>query len=68
MYSDVKNRTPPSQAFEGRTDILKKLDDCFSNMFTSVELNVQRRAVLHGMGGAGKTQISLKFAQDAADR
>jgi hypothetical protein len=29
---------------------------------------MQRRFVLYGLGGSGKTQVSLKFAQDNRDR
>jgi Cdc6-like AAA superfamily ATPase len=29
---------------------------------------MQRRFVLYGLGGSGKTQVSLKFAQDNRER
>lgn len=68
MQSDVKHRMFASQSFEGRRDILRKLQDCFTDSITSLELHKQRRFVLYGLGGAGKTQISLKFLEVAANR
>ncbi|KAJ7272349.1 P-loop containing nucleoside triphosphate hydrolase protein [Mycena rebaudengoi] len=52
---------PPSRVFRGRQDILKKMHDYFSE-------NVGKRHVclLHGLGGAGKTQICLKFVDETA--
>jgi hypothetical protein len=52
---------PPSRVFHGRKDILKKMHDYFSE-------NVGKRHVclLHGLGGAGKTQICLKFVDETA--
>ncbi|KAJ7895905.1 hypothetical protein B0H14DRAFT_542649 [Mycena olivaceomarginata] len=47
---------PPSQIFQGRQDILARMDNYFSK-------NIGKRHVyvLHGLGGSGKTQIALKF-------
>ncbi|KAF8217385.1 hypothetical protein K438DRAFT_1701902 [Mycena galopus ATCC 62051] len=47
---------PPSQIFQGRQDILEKMDEYFSK-------DPEQRCtyVLHGLGGSGKTQIALKF-------
>ncbi|KAF8598777.1 TPR-like protein [Ceratobasidium sp. AG-I] len=50
---------PPSRAFTGREDILGQMDHYFSNP-GSLE---RRLFVLHGLGGAGKTQLALKFVQ-----
>ncbi|KAF7368053.1 FabD/lysophospholipase-like protein [Mycena sanguinolenta] len=47
---------PPSRIFQGRQDILNKM----GNFFTS-NTRTQKIYVLHGLGGAGKTQIALKF-------
>ncbi|KAF8143155.1 hypothetical protein K438DRAFT_651797 [Mycena galopus ATCC 62051] len=47
---------PPSQIFQGRQDILEKMDEYFSR-----EPGQRRTYVLHGLGGSGKTQIALKF-------
>ncbi|KAF7345877.1 Nephrocystin-3 [Mycena venus] len=47
---------PPSQIFQGRQDILEKMEEYFSK-------NPGQRHiyVLYGLGGSGKTQIALKF-------
>jgi Cdc6-like AAA superfamily ATPase len=46
------------EAFTGREDILAQMRDCFFN--GSRKRNV---FVLYGLGGAGKTQIALKFVE-----
>ncbi|KAJ7477806.1 hypothetical protein B0H11DRAFT_2029370, partial [Mycena galericulata] len=53
--SEIVNHCPPaSRIFHGRQDILDKMHHFFtSNMGT------QHIYVLHGLGGAGKTQIAL---------
>ena len=58
---------PPSIVFTGREDVLSKMKQYFSSSTTSVHSNQQHIYVLHGMGGAGKTQIALKFIQQNAD-
>ncbi|KAF8594387.1 hypothetical protein BDV93DRAFT_515829 [Ceratobasidium sp. AG-I] len=50
---------PPSRVFTGRQDILDQMDSYFS---TPASLE-RRLFVLHGLGGAGKTQLALKFVQ-----
>ncbi|KAF8597409.1 FabD/lysophospholipase-like protein [Ceratobasidium sp. AG-I] len=55
--SRVGRCPPPSRAFIGREDILNKMDSYFSGT-GSLE---RRLFVLHGLGGAGKTQLALKF-------
>ncbi|KAF8595697.1 FabD lysophospholipase-like protein, partial [Ceratobasidium sp. AG-I] len=50
---------PPSRVFTGRQDILGQMDSYFSKP-ASLE---RRLFVLHGLGGAGKTQLALKFIQ-----
>ncbi|KAH7370755.1 tetratricopeptide repeat domain protein [Rhexocercosporidium sp. MPI-PUGE-AT-0058] len=47
--------------FTGRTDIRRQLSDCL--VFSRQE-EVQQRFLLYGIGGSGKTQICLKFAQE----
>jgi hypothetical protein len=47
---------PPSQIFQGRQDILEKMDEYFSR-----DIGERHIYVLHGLGGSGKTQIGLKF-------
>ncbi|KAJ7735180.1 hypothetical protein B0H16DRAFT_1695692 [Mycena metata] len=46
---------PPSRIFCGREDILDKMHQFFS------DTGIQHIYVLHGLGGAGRTQIALKF-------
>ncbi|KAJ7487349.1 FabD lysophospholipase-like protein [Mycena galericulata] len=47
---------PPSQIFQGRQDILGKMNEYFSR-----DIGERHIYVLHGLGGSGKTQIALKF-------
>ncbi|KAF8594629.1 TPR-like protein, partial [Ceratobasidium sp. AG-I] len=50
---------PPSRVFTGRQNILDQMDSYFSQA-----VSLERRLfVLHGLGGAGKTQLALKFVQ-----
>ena len=58
---------PPSIAFTGREDVPSKMKHYFSPSATSVHSKQQHIYVLYGMGGAGKTQIALKFIQQNAD-
>ncbi|KAJ7615496.1 P-loop containing nucleoside triphosphate hydrolase protein, partial [Roridomyces roridus] len=52
-------RCPPaSQIFQGRQDILDKMQQYFSQ-----EPKKRRIFVLHGLGGTGKTQAALKFLE-----
>ncbi|KAJ7252033.1 hypothetical protein C8J57DRAFT_1723042 [Mycena rebaudengoi] len=50
---------PPSRMFHGRRDILDKLHAYFSK-----DIGRQHVSLLHGLGGAGKTQICLKFLDE----
>lgn len=54
---------PPSRMFTGRQDILDQMDTYFSKS-ASLE---RRLFVLHGLGGAGKTQLALRFIQKHKD-
>ncbi|KAF8599742.1 FabD lysophospholipase-like protein, partial [Ceratobasidium sp. AG-I] len=47
---------PPSRAFTGRVDIINHMRAYFST-----DCQTQRLFVLHGLGGAGKTQLALSF-------
>ncbi|KAJ7811658.1 acyl transferase/acyl hydrolase/lysophospholipase [Mycena leptocephala] len=47
---------PPSRIFQGRQDILAKMDEYFSK-----DVGERHIYVLHGLGGSGKTEIALKF-------
>ncbi|KAI4221929.1 MAG: hypothetical protein L6R40_008609 [Gallowayella cf. fulva] len=54
----------PSSVFTGREEICEQLHACCS---PSGKTNIQRqqkRFVIHGLGGSGKTQVCLKFAED----
>ena len=53
---------PPSQIFQGRQDVLAKMDEYFSK-----DIGERHKYVLHGLGGSGKTEIALKFL-DRANR
>ncbi|KAJ7458462.1 hypothetical protein FB451DRAFT_579971 [Mycena latifolia] len=54
---------PPSRIFHGRQRILNKMHEFFEQ-----DLNQQHIFLLHGLGGAGKTQIALKFIQESSSR
>ena len=54
----------PSSVFTGREEIGKRLR---SHCLPSTTLNLQqqqKRFVIYGLGGSGKTQVCLKFAED----
>lgn len=65
---DLKGTVSATPSFEGRNDILHKMRECFDRNTTSLELGRQRRFVLHGLGGTGKTQISYKFIDETRDQ
>ncbi|KAJ7756939.1 hypothetical protein B0H16DRAFT_1457834 [Mycena metata] len=61
--SQIANHCPPpSRIFCGRRDILNKMHHFFSGT------GIQHIYVLHGLGGAGKTQIALKFINKSSSR
>jgi hypothetical protein len=60
----VRSCPSPTSIFTGRKDILLQLHECFTSSPTSVESAKQRRFVLYGIGGGGKTQIALKFVKE----
>ncbi|KAF8177973.1 hypothetical protein K438DRAFT_1284673 [Mycena galopus ATCC 62051] len=51
---------PPSRNFQGRRIILDKMHQFFDQ-----GTNKQHIYVLYGLGGAGKTQIALKFIEES---
>ncbi|KAA6408070.1 MAG: hypothetical protein FRX48_07811 [Lasallia pustulata] len=61
-----KARPRPSPKFTGRKMYLDRLDSFFFTKTSPRHAN--RIFLLHGMGGAGKTQICLKFAEDHQDQ
>jgi hypothetical protein len=54
---------PPSRMFHGRHLVLDEM----RGYFTEVS-GEQRISLLYGLGGAGKTQIALKFIQESSAR
>ncbi|KAJ6547963.1 hypothetical protein DFH09DRAFT_1281707 [Mycena vulgaris] len=54
---------PPSRIFHGRQNILDKM-----HRFFEQDLDKQHIYLLHGLGGAGKTQIGLKFIEEFSAR
>ena len=57
-----------STVFTGRQDILQQLAQYLDPTKSSVVLKKQRIFVLHGLGGAGKTQIMAKFVDEFGDQ
>jgi hypothetical protein len=50
---------PPTPVFTGRQDILLKMHEYFST-----DIGKRHIFVLHGLGGVGKSQITLKFIEE----
>ncbi len=62
-----RNHCPPVTAlFKGRRRILERLDAYFGPRPTGPYR--RREFLLHGMGGSGKSQIALKFAEMCEQR
>ncbi|KAJ6569819.1 P-loop containing nucleoside triphosphate hydrolase protein [Mycena vulgaris] len=57
----INNCPPPTRIFHGRQTILDKI-----NRYFMQSKGVQKIFLLYGLGGAGKTQIALKFIQELA--
>ncbi|KAJ7711879.1 P-loop containing nucleoside triphosphate hydrolase protein [Mycena metata] len=57
----TNNCPPASRIFQGREEVLAKIQGYFAQ-----DIRKQGIYVLHGLGGAGKTQIALKFIQDSS--
>jgi len=64
-YCIPYNLTP---IFTGRGDVIQKLHDRCLPPKREDSLTEQKRFVLYGLGGSGKTQICLKFAQEYRER
>ncbi|KAJ7041745.1 P-loop containing nucleoside triphosphate hydrolase protein [Mycena alexandri] len=60
VVQSINNCPPPSRNFQGRQTILEKM-----HQFFTTDSGKQLIYVLHGLGGAGKTQIALKFIQES---
>ncbi|KAJ7019540.1 P-loop containing nucleoside triphosphate hydrolase protein [Mycena alexandri] len=61
LSQSINNCPPPSRIFQGRQTILEKM-----HKFFTPDSGKQLIYVLHGLGGAGKTQIALKFIQESS--
>ncbi|KAJ7041767.1 hypothetical protein C8F04DRAFT_994477 [Mycena alexandri] len=61
VAQSINNCPPPSRIFQGRQTILDKM-----HQFFTTDSGKQLIYVLHGLGGAGKTQIALKFIQESS--
>ena len=57
-----------SSIYTGREDIIHGLESKFLLSSINDVKHQQKRFVLYGLGGSGKTQFCLKFAQDNRDR
>ena len=58
----------PTNYFTGRDEYLRTIEANFGLPQTSIELGRQRRFVLYGTGGMGKTQLALKFLEKYGDK
>ncbi|KAJ7713107.1 hypothetical protein B0H16DRAFT_1899674 [Mycena metata] len=58
---NINNCPPPSRIFQGRQAILDKM-----HQFFNTDSGNQHIYVLYGLGGAGKTQIALKFIEQSS--
>ena len=58
----------PIDYFTGRHEYLSTMEAGFVFPKTSAELRKQRRFVLYGTGGMGKTQLALKFLSQHSDQ
>ena len=57
-----------SNIFTGRKDVSQRLEKSFLSKSAKINSPVQKRFVLYGLGGQGKTQFCLKFIQDYRQR
>ena len=57
-----------SSIFTGRDNVTRILKTKIEENLDDIEPSQQKRFVLYGLGGSGKTQFCLKFVQDNRDR
>lgn len=57
-----------SLGFIGRQEVLTMLRETFFAFESNPSPRKQRRFVIHGMGGCGKTELCSKFAEDNKER
>ena len=62
QHPRLKHCPPPVDAFTGRQDVLAQMREFFYNGSRK-----RHMSVLYGLGGAGKTQIALKFIEMCQD-
>ena len=53
--------------YTGREELLKKLKNSLDSLVLE-DKKAQKRFVVYGQGGAGKTQFCCKFAQDYREK
>ncbi|KAJ7484211.1 hypothetical protein FB451DRAFT_1083573 [Mycena latifolia] len=63
VQQSINNCPPPTRIFHGRHIILQKMHKYFSQ-----DVGEQGIFLLHGLGGAGKTQTALKFIKESASK
>ncbi|KAH8680052.1 hypothetical protein BGZ60DRAFT_428335 [Tricladium varicosporioides] len=73
MNSETSNRyfyipQAISPIFTGQSDLPAQLEESFFEASTTPQSNVQRRFVIYGIGGCGKTQLCCKFAHENRHR
>ena len=59
---------PPTEMFTGRDHYFQVMRSSFQFSKTSVEMSKQRKFVLYGTGGMGKTQVALRFVDENHER
>lgn len=57
-----------SSIFTGREKTSMLVEEAFWSSENAMTKNQQRRFIIHGIGGSGKTQFCSKFAQDHRER
>ena len=57
-----------SSIFTGRETLLQELRETLVLQQGQIQDQFQRRFIIQGLGGSGKTQFCCKFAQDNRDR
>ncbi|KAF8600038.1 TPR-like protein [Ceratobasidium sp. AG-I] len=63
IFSSLNNCPPPTPVFTGREKEISQINSCF------FDGALERRIfVLHGLGGAGKTQTALRFVEATQDK
>ena len=57
-----------STIFTGREDVIQRIYEGIFHSDTDKRHMKQKRFVLYGLGGSGKTQICIKFAEEFRDK